>query len=224
MELRATQHPCRHSRHQGKATRAIAVPLVLLVGCSAASPSNGQLRAETSHDVKAPEPGRGTSDLPTKRRSFAVRSHEPSFAPEAEHHREACEKGEPSQCHAAALDAYYRPSGPGTDRAAFQLFKKACDAGYAPSCNGLGVLFAQGRGTEQDLAQAAQLYHKACVAGASTGCEHLADALSRGLGVSRDEAAASRARVRASCVFAASLSNRSIATCPLTVRFPGRGS
>ncbi len=50
------------------------------------------------------------------------------------------------------------------------------------------------------------------------------DALSRGLGVSQDEAAASRARVRASCVFAASLSNRSIATCPLTVRFPGRGS
>lgn len=83
-----------------------------------------------------------------------------------------------------------------------------------------GVLFAQGRGTGQDLAHAAQLYHQACGAGASTGCEHLAEALSRGLGVSQDAAAASRARARAKCVFAKSLSNRSIATCPLIVPLP----
>ncbi len=192
--------------HRGIA-RALIIPVSLLVGCSAASPGSGQVRAGATIET----------------RSAVVRTHEPSAAPEAAHHREACDKGEPAQCHAAALDAYYKPSSPMNDRTAFQLFKKACDAGYAPSCNGLGVLFAEGRGVGQDLAQAAQLYHAACVAGASTGCEHLAAALSRGRGVSPDQTAASQARDRAKCVFAASLSNRSTAACPAVLSLPSRG-
>ena len=198
-------------------------PLYLWLGCAAAPPSSGQVRTGATVGATEPEPSRATSNTATTMRRTVVRTHEPSAAPEAAHHRNACDQGEPSQCHAAALDAYYKPRSPETDRAALQLFKKACDAGYAPSCNGLGVLFAEGRGVAQDLAQAAQLYHGACAAGASTGCEHLAAALSRGLGVPQDEAAADRARVRAKCVFAASLSDRSTAACPAALPLPGRG-
>lgn len=190
------------SRHYAlphrKIARAMVFPLSLLVGCAAA-------------------------DTSTTEHKTVVRTHEPSTAPEAAHHRKACEEGQPAQCHAAALDAYYKPRSPETDRAAFQLFQKACAAGYAPSCNGLGVLLSEGRGIGQDLGQAAQLYHEACVAGASTGCEHLAAALSRGRGVPQDEAAANRARARAKCVFAASLADRSTADCPAAPPLPGRG-
>ena len=100
-----------------------------------------------------------------------------------------------------------------TDRAAFSYFQKACDAGYAPSCNGLGTLYAQGRGVAKDLSRAAQLYKSSCAAGASTGCEHLAEAFHRGIGIAQDAAAAERARARARCILK-SASERELAACP----------
>lgn len=187
---------------------------MLLSGCSARSSLNTQTRPAVALDSRTPQPDQTTASPPTRLRSFTVRTHEPSPAPEAERHRQGCAEGAPAACHAAALDAYYKPSDPVTDREALHYFKRACDTGYAPSCNGLGVLFAEGRGIAKDLAQAAQLYQTACVAGASTGCEHLAEALSHGRGVTRDATAADRARARAKCVFAASLSNGSVTSCP----------
>lgn len=146
--------------------------------------------------------------------SRTVRTHEPSEPAEAAGHREACQRGDAAACHAAALDAYYAPSSPVTDRDALLFFQRACDAGYAPSCNGLGLLFAEGRGTPADAGRAAELYRASCLAGASTGCEHLAQALKQGRGVARDEAAARRASARARCVFKASLASASLAGCP----------
>lgn len=198
---------------QRKHPRGPAILLVLLSGCSSPSPLNPQTRPEVALDSRTPQPGQTTASPSTRLRSFAVRTHEPSPAPEAERHRQGCAEGAPAACHAAGLDAYYKPSDPVTDREALHYFKRACDAGYAPSCNGLGVLFAEGRGTAKDPAQAAQLYQTACVAGASTGCEHLAEALSHGRGVTRDATAADRARARAKCVFAASLANGSATSC-----------
>lgn len=97
---------------------------------------------------------------------------------------------------------------------ALHYFQRACEAGYAPSCNGLGVLYAEGRGTARDPVRAAQLYRMACEGGASTGCEHFAQALKQGRGVIQDEAAAERASARAKCVFQASLASRDLASCP----------
>jgi TPR repeat protein len=147
-------------------------------------------------------------------RQETVRTHTPSSDDDAARHRQGCQQGEAAACHAAALDAFYRPSAPATDRAAFEFFKKACAAGYAPSCNGLGVLYAQGRGVAKDLARAAHLYYDACAAGASTGCEHLAEALQRGTGIAEDAAAARRARERARCITQKPAADRAPASCP----------
>lgn len=144
-----------------------------------------------------------------------VRTHEPSAPAEAARHQKECRAGDLPACHAAALDAYYSPSSPSTDRDAFELFKRACDAGYAPSCNGLGVLYAEGRGIGKDVVRAAQLYRVACAADGSTGCQHLAEALSQGVGVVKDQRAAQRARARAKCLNKAPLSHSSIAACPV---------
>lgn len=116
-------------------------------------------------------------------------------------------------CHAAALDAYYRPPSPETDRDALHYFRRACDAGYAPSCNGLGVLYSQGRGVPQDEQEAVRLYRQACEAGASTACQHLATALRSGRGVARDDEAADRAESRHECAFQASLGHGTLAEC-----------
>lgn len=143
-----------------------------------------------------------------------VRTHEPSAPAAAARHRQACQQGDAAACHAAALDSYYAPASPATDREALHYFQRACEAGYAPSCNGLGVLYAEGRGTARDPVRAAQLYRMACEGGASTGCEHFAQALKQGRGVIQDEAAAERASARAKCVFQATLASRDLASCP----------
>ena len=146
--------------------------------------------------------------------STTVRTHEPGSPAEQGEHQDGCKKGDAVACHAAALDAYYTPSNPTTDRTAFDLFKKACDLGYAASCNGLGALYAEGRGAAKDPVKAAQLFRDSCVAGASTGCEHLSEALHRGVGVTTDEAASVRAKARGKCAFEASLKKKSLASCP----------
>lgn len=61
-----TPQPCRHySRPHRKVARAIVVPVSLLVGCAAASPSSGQVRAGASVGSTVPESGRATSSMPT---------------------------------------------------------------------------------------------------------------------------------------------------------------
>ncbi|HTL36569.1 MAG TPA: hypothetical protein VL326_25725, partial [Kofleriaceae bacterium] len=67
-----------------------------------------------------------------------VRTHEPSPPDEAAQHAIDCDKGDAAACHGAALDHYYKPS-PVEDAKALELFRKACDLGYAPSCNGVGT-------------------------------------------------------------------------------------
>lgn len=126
-------------------------------------------------------------------------THTPSPEPEASENRARCAKGEPAGCHAAALDAYYSPPSKVTDRDAREYFQKGCDAGYAPSCNGLGLLHHEGRGVNQDDREAARIYFQACMSGSSTACDHLADALGAGRGVPKDPAAAERARKRKKC-------------------------
>jgi hypothetical protein len=146
--------------------------------------------------------------------TVTVTTHTPGTPEEQTKHTERCAKDDLAGCHAAALDLYYQPADDARDPRMFGLFKKACDLGYAPSCNGLGTLYASGRGTTKDSAKAAQLYRDACNAGASTACEHLADALRRGVGVTQDTNAADTAKQRAKCVFEASLKDKGFGACP----------
>ena len=156
-----------------------------------------------------------TAPLELQRREYRTHIHEPSPPDEAAKNRSECDKGNRVACHAAALDQYYSPPGPDTDRRAFEYFEKACNAGYAPSCNGLGVLYATGRGVAQDEVEAARIYRKACLDGATTACTHLEQALRYGRGVAKDLVAAAAAAARANCVFEASLKHGELEDCPL---------
>jgi TPR repeat protein len=126
---------------------------------------------------------------------------------------DACTAGNPEACHAAALDAYFTRPDQESDGRALMLFQRGCDAGYAPSCNGLGVLYEEGRGVTKDQARALSLYRRSCEANATTGCLHLASCLRAGRGVAKDAAAADRAEARGRCLFDASLANDGRA-CP----------
>lgn len=170
-----------------------------MAACSAAQPDAPEQRARA---------------LPRVHAARVVRIHEPSPPDEAAVHRARCARGEPEGCHAAALDAYYSPESARSNRDALSFFTRGCDAGYAPSCNGLGVLYSEGRGVAKDEVEAARLYRQACVDGATTACEHLSQALERGRGVAKDADAAARAHARAACVFDASLHKRTMASCP----------
>lgn len=170
-----------------------ALALVLFAGCA----------------VGADEPARTT--MPA--RATTVRTHEPRPPEQTVASTTACDAGDLVACHAAALDAYYAAPSTDSDARALALFQRACDGGYAPSCNGLGTLYDQGRGVPRDHVAAVDLFRRACASDGSTGCQHLAQALRTGRGAPKDEAAAARAEARGTCLFEASLAP-SPAPCP----------
>jgi TPR repeat protein len=139
-----------------------------------------------------------TETTPTPSRTY--RTHTPSPPDEAAQHDAECTAGDAAACHAAALDRYYAPS-PENDVAALERFRKACDAGYAASCNGVGTMYAQGRGVSEDDVEAIRWYRMACASDSSTGCQHLADAYEAGRGVTKDAEAARIASERGRCLF-----------------------
>jgi len=145
--------------------------------------------------------------------SEVVRTHAPRPAARTADSTSACDRGDLVACHAAALDAYHAPPSPETDAHARDLFDRACEGGYAPSCNGLGLLYEAGRGVTKDPEAAVALYRRACEADGSTGCQHLADRLRSGRGIAKDASAAERAEARGHCLFEASL-KKDARTCP----------
>jgi len=52
---------------------------------------------------------------------------------------------------------------------AAELFKKACDSGYAAGCNNLGVLYESGQGVSQNYSMAVKLFEKACEKSVNNG-------------------------------------------------------
>jgi TPR repeat protein len=148
--------------------------------------------------------------VPTPR--TGVRTHEPSPPDIAAKHEADCAAGDAAGCHRAALDHYYAPS-PENDAIALQRFRKACDAGYAPSCNGVGTMYAAGRAVPQDDVEAVKWFRLACAGDGSTGCEHLADAYENGRGVAKDLDAARAARARARCLLDQAV-EADAGTCP----------
>ena len=91
----------------------------------------------------------------------------------------------------AAGGANPRQSGSAVD-AKVWLYQKACDAGSAPTCNSLGLIYANGEGVPQDQLRAAGLYRQACDGGNPPGCTNLGYVYAHGLGVSADQSHALR--------------------------------
>ena len=55
---------------------------------------------------------------------------------------------------------------------AAELYQKACDAGEAGGCLGLGFLYQKGQGVKQNFSTAKQYYGKACDLGLQLGCDN----------------------------------------------------
>lgn len=201
---------------QMKIRRARGVVLVAGVGACAPGPGSDAPRVTVSTAPARPpagshsEPAAPVTIASASPNEDSYTTHTPSPPKRAAADRARCDAGDMAGCHAAALDAFYRPSSPETDAATADYFRRGCDGGYAPSCNGLGLLHAEGRGVPKDEAKAVELYTAACSGGASTGCQHLASAHERGEGTPKDPAAAKRATERAACL----LGGADAATCP----------
>ena len=71
------------------------------------------------------------------------------------------------------------------------LAKTQCDGGDAEACRQLGLMYARGRGTERDQAEARAYYLLACDGGSVSGCAALAQLYEYGIGVAKNEAKAS---------------------------------
>jgi hypothetical protein len=102
-----------------------------------------------------------------------------------------CRDDDLASCHALGL-ALMTPRDKESDnnRRAFAAFEKGCLGGYAPSCNGLGVMYARGMGVPSDGARAVALYKQACEGEVSTACLHAAMAYESGREVAADWATA----------------------------------
>jgi anaerobic selenocysteine-containing dehydrogenase len=172
----------------------VAVALLGLAGCA------------TTGDTS------GTSETTMPTQTSTYRTHTPSPPERAAENEAGCQDGDPVACHAAALDHYYAPS-PENDIAALERFRKACDAGYAASCNGVGTMYARGRGVPKDEVEAVRWYRMSCAKDAVTGCEHLANAYEAGRGVAKDPEAARIAHERGRCLFEQSLQHDA-GVCP----------
>ena len=75
---------------------------------------------------------------------------------------------------------------------AFRLVVPAAEAGLAPAQNLLGILYATGLGTRQDMEMAAKWYRAAAEQGYDLGQTNLGDRFQEGCGVEKDEAEAAR--------------------------------
>ena len=66
---------------------------------------------------------------------------------------------------------------------AFKYSKIACDSGEYRGCSGLGILYANGQGVEQNYTEASKYYKLACDNGEYKGCGNLGVLYENGQGV-----------------------------------------
>ncbi|MDP3119321.1 MAG: tetratricopeptide repeat protein [Sulfuricurvum sp.] len=71
-----------------------------------------------------------------------------------------------------------------------EYFTKACNNGYVGGCEGLGDMYKDGLGVEQNNFKAAELYIKACKGGMGGGCNNLGRMYELGEGVRQNKAKA----------------------------------
>ena len=80
----------------------------------------------------------------------------------------------------------------GAEAEAFDLYRKAVDANYVAAINGLGSMYAHGKGVPTDEAEAARLYRKASEAGNLAAMNNLGNMYFDGRGVPKNETEAVR--------------------------------
>jgi len=86
-----------------------------------------------------------------------------------------CVAGHLDDCVAAGRDLETRGASGASYSA--ELYRYACEEGYAPACRGLASLYYRGLGLERDEARGRVLYEESCDGGDAVGCTVLAKLL-----------------------------------------------
>ncbi len=86
-----------------------------------------------------------------------------------------CVAGHLDECVAAGRDLETRGEAEASYSA--ELYRYACEEGYAPGCRGLGSLYYRGLGLPRDEARGRVLYEESCAGGDAVGCTTLAKLL-----------------------------------------------
>jgi TPR repeat protein len=86
-----------------------------------------------------------------------------------------CVAGHLDDCVSAARELEQRGASSASYSA--ELYRYACEEGYAPACRGLGSLYHRGLGLDRDEARARVLYEESCDGGDAPGCTVLAKLL-----------------------------------------------
>jgi TPR repeat protein len=86
-----------------------------------------------------------------------------------------CVAGHLDECVAAGRDLETRGASGASYSA--ELYRYACEEGYAPGCRGLGSLYFRGVGLDRDEARGRVLYEESCDGGDAVGCTMLAKVL-----------------------------------------------
>ena len=133
----------------------------------------GDISSVTAEPVLAPQ-SNANSTPPSTVQQPTVRTPSPVMPPPAST-RQKVSTGQST----VAADAV-------ADVRAAELYRQACDGGEANGCNGLGTMYADGKGVQQDDARAVELYRQACDGGEATGCFNLGNMYRMGRGVPQD--------------------------------------
>ncbi len=83
-----------------------------------------------------------------------------------------CVAGHLDDCVIAGRDLEQRGAAGASYSA--ELYRYACEEGYAPGCRSLGSLYLRGVGLDRDEARGRVLYEEACDGGDAVGCTQLA--------------------------------------------------
>ncbi|MFT3923671.1 MAG: tetratricopeptide repeat protein [Myxococcales bacterium] len=105
----------------------------------------------------------GSEYVPSKNQCMPVRAER------------RCVAGHLDDCVAAGRDLETRGNSGASYSA--ELYRYACEEGYAPACRGLGSLYYRGLGIERDEARGRVLFEESCDGGDAVGCTVLAKLL-----------------------------------------------
>ncbi|HTR55989.1 MAG TPA: tetratricopeptide repeat protein [Kofleriaceae bacterium] len=117
------------------------------------------------------------------------KAHPETYAPALRSYQRACDLGAARGCAEAAniYDSGRTWNGVARDvDKALALYRKACENGYAPACDSLGLMLYAGEDVTHDNEAAARWFRKACDAGAMHGCTSLGYFYQAGLTVKSD--------------------------------------
>ena len=96
---------------------------------------------------------------------------------------------------------------------AAELFDKACKGNNEEACHMLGVLYADGKGVQQNKAKAAELWEKACASAHPSSCILLGSAYYIGDGVKKDAEKAKQLREKSAELFEKSCNDGDALNC-----------